>query len=173
MKAMKRLVVLLPCFLTGLAAGENPLISQCVSSNRSPGQLVGYDAVTLVTVGVPSSLNNAFKRGYQAWNASNCNSTQFDGFPQFTEQSGSGRTIKIRYQSGFNPSNARACGNFGGNTIFVFQRARSADGTRVIECMRSDIFEDTVAHELGHLLGLNDQDSSTCNSFIMNQVGVT
>ncbi len=112
------------------------------------------------------------QRGYGAWNASNCNNSQLGGFPQFTESSGAGRTIKLRYQRGFNTINPSSCGYFSGNDIYLFEKARTQDG-QVVSCARSDIFEDTVAHELGHLLGLTDQREASCNGFIMNQVAMT
>ncbi len=169
---MKQGAITIALALTFFAIAKDPLKSQCVSSNRAVGQIVGYDAVTLIPVGLNASLSGAFKRGYGAWNAPTCNSTQFDGFPQFTEAAGSGRTVKVRYQPGFNPNNRTACGGFRGNDVLLYQYAKSQDGTRTVNCLRSDILEDTVAHELGHLLGLTDQ-STDCNGFIMSQVAMT
>lgn len=47
--------------------------SACVSSKRSADQLVGYDAIKLVTSGFPSQHSGAVATAAAAWNNPNCN----------------------------------------------------------------------------------------------------
>ncbi|MCP4545504.1 MAG: hypothetical protein GY835_03425 [bacterium] len=154
------------CLLLGSAAG-----AQCTSSNRSSGQVVGYDGVQLVPQGIPGNLMGAFRTGYGAWNS--C--TGAGGAPSFAETWGSetGRQVVLQFFTGFNPDNPNSCGRLAGNNILLYSRARSADGTQTIVCDRADIFQDTVSHELGHLLGMLDQGTTGgCSSYIMSQVGI-
>jgi hypothetical protein len=73
---------------------------------------------------------------------------------------------------GFNLNNPQSCGNFQGSEVIIFEKAKTEDGQRTVPCNRSDIFSDTIAHELGHLLGLTDQSSSSCPGYIMGQAAI-
>jgi hypothetical protein len=151
-----------------------PVWAQCVSSSRAPGQESLYDAVQLIASGLPAGLLDEFRSAYGAWNSGQCKSIWYS-FPNFQETAqGAGRTVTLQVVSGFNPNNNQACGNFAAvtNTITVFEWARTSDGTQTVPCQRSDIFLDNLTHELGHLLGLQDQGTS-CSGYIMSQAALT
>ncbi len=141
--------------------------AQCASSDRSEGQNVGYDAIRLVPQNMPGSLMGQFRNGYDSWNNAACGAA--DAFPHFTETwPGAGRTVTVLYHTGFSARNPQSCGQFAGNTVNVYEEARDANGN-TISCSAAGSFQDTIAHELGHLLGLRDQYSSSCNGYAMSQ----
>lgn len=144
--------------------------SQCVSSNRMDGDLVGYDSVTLVPSGIPGGLMGEFRAVYGEWNTLSCNGIEGDRFPYLGESAG-GRVVHVRFHLGFNPRNDRSCGNFSGSTVNLYSRARTEEG-HTSHCDRPDIFRDNVAHELGHLLGLQDRPVG-CSNYIMSQTAFT
>lgn len=70
---------------------------------------------------------------------------------------------------GFNPANENSCGRLVGNDILVCTLARNDTGS-TIQCDQSSILTDVIAHQLGHLLGLED---STCSGYAMSQTSFT
>lgn len=147
--------------------------SSCVVSNRSPGQAVGYDAVQLVGVGLTSNQQQALQNGMNEWNATSCNQggTSFPRF-QFGAQ-GAGRTIEVLFKAGIDPDRPERCGFFVGNRITLFEKARLPGSGHIVHCDQTTILKDTVTHELGHLLGLQDNGNSGCNTHIMAPVTIT
>ncbi len=96
------------------------------------------------------------------WNSSSCNPGG-TAFPKFqTSAQGAGRTVNVTFQAGSDPSAPGRCGSFSGNNIKLFEQARLPSG-QVVHCDRPDILADSLAHELGHLLGLDD---STCSTYM-------
>ena len=153
-----------------LAMGASEAADACVDSGRSTGAVVGYDKIQLVPSGVPSTLMPSFHDAYGAWNASNCNS---DGtaFPFFqTQPATDARVIAVNFHSGSNPRNSSSCGYFEGNEINIF--SQSLVGTQWHSCTAPNEFQDTLSHELGHVLGLQDQFSG-CAGYIMSQKQVS
>lgn len=117
-----------------------------------------------------ASQSSALQRGMDQWNNQSCN-TGGRSFPRLQQSAqGAGRIIDVTFISGLSPNGT--CGSFAGNLIKVYELARLPDG-RVVPCGRSDILEDTFAHELGHLLGLDDQYGSGCSTHIMGQATIT
>lgn len=144
--------------------------AQCVDSNRSTGDIVGYDKVQLVPSGVPSTLMPSFHDAYGAWNDTNCNQNG-TSFPFFQTQSDpDARVVNVTLHSGSNPFNSASCANFAGNDINIY--SRSLVGTTWRSCTAPNEFQDTLSHELGHLLGLKDQMSG-CSGYIMSQKQVS
>lgn len=152
--------------------GAVPVASQCASSDRSSGQPVGYDAVqVMLPSNMPTTMKDAFLAGMSAWNASSCNPGG-TSFPKLqTESNGAGRSVTVTYNQGTNPVNPASCSNFSGNEIRLYSEARvKINGvSQTVSCDRADIMQDNATHELGHLLGLDDQYSSGCSTYAMGQ----
>lgn len=160
-------------------AGGHALLA-CVSSNRGPGDANYFDHYRLVySTGsapgdIPPGLTDEIDRAAMEWNSRSCNeNAHYPGghsFPYFTsETGGTTREILVEYATGKNPENPGSCGNFAGSMITVFQKANLPGGGDYF-CTNSAIFEDVVAHELGHLLGLKD---SGCAGYGMQDTGFT
>lgn len=150
----------------------------CVTSGRNDGQNVGYDKIFIDSSTLPPSLRQFVGSAADLWNDADCNKAVPNAhytyeFPILAPDNsqGAGRTVEIKYFSGFNPGNAAACGNFAGNTISLFEKAR-VNGVPTL-CTSGPVVLDTLAHEFGHLLGLQDQYDTNCNGYIMSQAGFT
>lgn len=150
----------------------------CVSSGRDAGQTVGYDKIFINTSGLPSSIRDYVQPAAGLWNDSDCNQAVPNAhytyqFPILSVDysQGTGRNVDIVYASGFNPRNDAACGDFRGNTITLYEKVR-VDGVPKT-CLTAPFLTDTIAHELGHLLGLEDQYSGGCGDRIMAQGAFT
>jgi hypothetical protein len=140
--------------------------AQCATSTRSTGAIVGYDNIQLVPSGIPSTLQDAFNKAYEAWNDPDCNK-QGTSFPSFgTGPAPDARVVNVIFNSGSNPRNSASCANFSGNDINIYDRALA--GTQWRSCTSPNEFQDTLSHELGHLLGLEDKGSG-CGGYIMSQ----
>lgn len=147
------------------------LRAQCASSGRSPGQVVGYNAIRLVLPSnMPSSAKTAFRAGMASWNDSSCNQGG-DSFPRLQEEAaGAGRTVNVAWMVGLNSQNETSCANFSGNSLTLFTQTRVNGVVR--PCDTAPIVQDNATHELGHLLGLEDQ-SGSCNQYAMGQTAFT
>jgi hypothetical protein len=148
--------------------------SACTSSN---GRSAPYATVRLVLnnpSGMPAAVQQGITGGIAAWNSSSCNDG--DDYPAFFTSG----TADVAIQVFFDPNisqvrdqnNNTLCAsinhggvNDGSNaTITLHGSIRLADG-RTFECYpNSSIAADSVAHELGHYLGLAD---SGCSDHIM------
>jgi hypothetical protein len=129
---------------------------------------VGYNQIKLKPIGIPQNLMDDFQAGFVAWNNPSCNPSG-NSFPLFsTNCAGSGRVIEMRYQLGSNPESPARCGDFVGNTVTLYEKA-TING-RVFFCSRDDVFRDSVSHEVGHTIGMED---STCNGYIMRDAAIT
>lgn len=145
---------------------------QCANSNRTSNQTVGYDRVQLRLSGFSSAQQTGIRQGYGNWNDTQCN-TGGNSFPAFQEIPDFAlRMVDVIFRSGRNPDNAISCARAAGNLIEIFETANKPTGG-TYDCMRSDILEDNVGHELGHLLGLQDQSTSACGGYSMGQVAFT
>ncbi len=84
-------------------------------------------------------------------------------FPSLLGDTTGTRRVEVRYRQ---RSGTRRCGSFQGSTITLYKAATSNSG-RVLPCRFP---ARTLAHELGHALGLKDASRSrTCDSLIMAQ----
>lgn len=138
--------------------------AQCVQSHRTAGQAVGYNSVQLVA-NVPASMTTAVRDGYGEWNKETCNPGQ-KAFPVFHEGSRTGaRVISINFYQGANPDNRSSCGRFALNEIKLYEVALV--GSTMVPCTPPEQVKDTISHELGHLLGLDDR-STSCPNHIMS-----
>ena len=74
-----------------------------------------------------------------------------EGVPTLLAGTGGTRRIEVVFVSG--PSGSRRCGEFQSSTVTLYRSALDADG-KPVHC--GDIAR-TLAHEIGHVLGLADQ----------------
>lgn len=133
----------------------------CLSSKRASGDSVYYPSIYLNLSGFPSQFHDEMGKASAEWN--NCGS---GGFPWLQTHDFNTRTINFHYQSGFNPANRSACGVYDGQNVTIFQYAAN-ESNETIPCTRSDVLEDVLAHEIGHVYSLDD---SSCSNFIMSQL---
>lgn len=138
------------------------LHADCAASTRHVGNR-GLHTIFLAVSGLPANLHTSFRDGYEAWNRSRCNGGGYD-FPLFTERPQDGaRRVEVRFQAGFNPHNDRSCGRWQDGVVWLYGTAYGEGG--VVSCTRAQEFEDTVTHELGHVLGLAD---TSCPGWAMS-----
>lgn len=143
------------------------------SSTRSTTDTTPFDYIILNPSGFPSHLGTAVSSGAAQWNATSCNTTG-DAFPFFQVggSASNSRAITVQWLDGMDPDNNRRCGKFEGSTITLYSQARNPSTGLVASCegtdpnVRADRVAESVAHELGHTLGLND---SSCIGHIMQQ----
>ena len=158
---MKRFSLCLATLLATMAALP---AYPCLSSKRQAGDAVYYPSIYLNLSGFPSQFHTALNTASGEWN--NCNYNGSSDFPPLQYHDPNTRTINFHFQAGFNPSNRSACGVFDGQDVTVFEFAANSNN-ETIPCTRSDVLEDVLAHELGHVYSLND---SSCSSYIMSQL---
>ena len=148
--------------------------AQCTTSN---GRSASYATARLVLnnpSGMPAAVQQGITDGIGAWNSSSCNDG--DDFPVFSTSGTGEETIQVFFNPGVSTfrdqSNNSVCaqidhGNVtdGSNaTITLFGTYRFANG-QTYDCYpNSSIAADSLAHELGHYLGL---DESGCSGYIM------
>lgn len=152
--------------LTALLLCQLSIDASCVSSRSNP--LETYESVQLIPRNFPSG-STAVSTAAAMWNRTDCNDGG-DAFQWFQLTSGATRTIRVTYVDGASTTN-NICGSFGGNEIAVFTRFRDGASGAEYPCPPGDSgLAATIAHELGHVLGLNDVSSTSCSSFIMSQI---
>lgn len=148
------------------------LQAQCASSDRTD-PLYAPDRIQLVASGFPSGLSSVVNTAMGKWNSASCN-TEGNDFPYFqTTSTGASRVVNVTYRTGLNPDNDSSCGNFAGNQINIYSQARNPHNGLIVPCGTADRVAESLAHELGHLLGLSDQYGSACQGVIMSQVAMT
>lgn len=82
-------------------------------------------------------------------------------FPALEPERPGSRTLTIRYETGHGD---RRCGSFDGSTITLYAVARD-QANRPVSC---GALPETLAHELGHALGLKDAPGrKSCASHVM------
>lgn len=89
------------------------------------------------------------------------------GFPDFSLEAGPSRVVSVRLV----PASGKAvCGELRGREIVLYAFARLPSG-RIQRC---EPVSETLAHELGHVLGLLDAPhGDTCSSHIMAALPIT
>ncbi len=150
-RAATRKLVLCVAIL-GLLPGA-PSAASCVQSLSTTGS----DGDLIIVTGIATSdINTAI--GY--WMI--CGSYGV-GFPSFTSNSsasGAAESIQVQYHPDQVGSH---CGNYDQNshTISLYGKSLTSQGSQY-NCN----YTDTLAHELGHVLGLGD---SSCSKYMMSQ----
>lgn len=158
-----------------LVLGASPSLSQCVSSNRAPEQEQFFQTYRFDLAGLPQGLHQGFQDGMAKWNRSSCNADlnndgRGDLFPHMSLAAwGSTRTFQTAYVDGYHSSDPHRCADFAGNTVRIYRNATTASGTEIL-CTNPLIWNQVIAHEIGHILGLRHPISSSCQGYIMDVI---
>lgn len=148
--------------------------AQCISSSLPTGSPTGTNAIQLVFSGFGGTELGFAQAGYGQWNRSTCNAGG-TAFPVFQESAtGANRVIQVSLIPGLNPTNQNSCGNYNTATgvIKMYTQARNPGTGMIVSCTSGPLLQDTMAHELGHALGLNNVGAS-CSSYIMSPASFT
>ena len=76
----------------------------------------------------------------------------------------------MRWEPGFNAAEPRSCGSFVGSDIVLYGHAIDPRTHALGACGNADRVTETLAHEIGHALGLLDRYESECYGSIMSQL---
>jgi hypothetical protein len=126
-------------------------------------------AIALDAAAVPVRLAPAVGRAAAMWNDAACRGA--GGFPRFVSAGEEAdRTIAVVWHDGLSPRDPTSCGSFAGDQIHLYGRARDPLSGRVAGCGHRERVAETLAHELGHVLGLLDQAAAGCGGQIMSRV---
>jgi hypothetical protein len=138
-----------------------------VQARQRPLQAI--EAIQIVAHGFPAGLRPIVERAMGFWNSPSCNVD--GGFPRFrlaTDEPH--RILHVRWIDRESPLVMGSCGAFTGNEIAIYSRARDPRDGAVRSCGSSARLAETLAHELGHALGLEDQYDPACAGHIMGQL---
>lgn len=129
--------------------------------NSSPNATV---RLQLVGENIPGAVIDGISEGAGAWNNGGCNSGGND-FPRFFSSGNHDVTIQVEYNQGVSPERSTGGSTFcarsdpsmtGNSTTFRLYSQVELAGVGTFDCFPdSAIAADTIAHELGHYLGLN------------------
>lgn len=85
-------------------------------------------------------------------------------------ESGGARTLSVKYNAGVSPI-TNTCGSFAGNTVNVYGQFTDSASGITYPCPPGESgAAQTIAHELGHVLGLGDVSASSCSGYIMSTI---
>ena len=147
------------------------VLGQCVPSYNTG---FGPDYVYLYgDAAMNGQSPNAVANAVYSWKGCYSPGSQM-GFPIPSGNPVSGASyasLTVKYVSGFNPTNDQSCGEFNGNTIKIFQKAKSPSNT-VVYCSTYG-YSSLIAHELGHFYGLTDIYTSGCTGIMAQADGLT
>ncbi len=140
----------------------------CVALKERPLQAIG--AIHLLAEGQPPWLDAVVARAASMWNDPDCNVAR--SFPQIVLAATREphRRLWVRWEAGFNRAEPRSCGSFGGNEIILFGSAIHPATRELGTCGTTDRIVETLAHEIGHALGLLDRFEPECYGSIMSQL---
>jgi hypothetical protein len=168
-----RLQMVAAVALSSLAAGF-PVLAQCTASN---GHTAEYSTVRLAPVNLgsmPAAVQQGITDGMGAWNNSACNDG--DDFPSFFTSGTFQPAIQVVYDTQVSQTldgnGNTVCASItiatdgSSGTISLYETQRLANGQTNACYPNSAIAADSVAHELGHYLGLGDV-SGSCTDYIM------
>lgn len=153
-------------FVLCLAAFAAPAFAEdaCVIGRQAPPG--GLSRIALVPIDFPAPLRDVPSLAADMWNSSGCN----DGrFPRFVFEDDADRRLRIRWVEGTSPV-AGVCGRFRGDTIELYAAALPPGRGEPMRCGDRDRVAESLAHELGHALGLLDVTGPSCAGRIMDQL---
>jgi hypothetical protein len=161
--ALCRFLTLLSAGLAGPALGSDGE-TPCVLGRMAPQG--GLSSIALEPHGFPAALREVPEVAARMWNAGECNS---GGFPRFTLDGDGDRRLRVRWIDGVSPA-AGVCGRFVRDEIELYAAAIPPSGSQPIRCGERERLAETLAHELGHALGLLDVHGAACAGRIMGQL---
>jgi hypothetical protein len=81
------------------------------------------------------------------------------------------KAYTVSYQNGYDPNNSQACGETSGTSITLYEKALVTINGSLIEKQCSDFgWQNIIAHEIGHTLGLADIPGNCNSGDIMSQL---
>ncbi len=173
-RSFRRCLALLFALVARGAAGESTAAAvsdtavSCVGLKARPAQAIG--AIRLDLGALPTWLRPPAERAAAFWNDPGCN--RAGEFPKIVldETPEPHRVIRVRWEPGHNPREPRSCGSFIGAEIILYGRAIDPRVHALGGCGDLDRVAETLAHELGHALGLTDRFEPACYGSIMSQL---
>lgn len=173
MRRLAPVVMALAAPLAAPVAAAEPVLwienTSCPVAHRAA--VDGLSTVALDTTGVPSRLRAAAERAAAMWNDEACLGE--DRFPRFVLDAAADRRLEIIWHAGLSEREPTSCGSFAGREIRLYGRARDPSTGTVGSCGDAARIAETLAHELGHALGLLDQTAPGCGDQIMSYVART
>lgn len=138
-------------------------VAQCgtqTSANYQTPSTLGWDTIRVAASGFPAGLAGTVSTAMGQWNAGSCNTENGNAFPYFqTGTAGADFTLTISWVQGVATHNA--CGDFNLTTREITIYSQTVVGGQTVNCSghNAAAVADTIAHELGHFLGLDNLPS--------------
>jgi hypothetical protein len=151
-----------------LVVGAAPALGEPAPAVCAVARAERVDAISTIAlraVDLPSRLDGVVARAAALWNEAPCAAPER---PRFVIGQGD-RTLDVRWIEGTAASGAGVCAAFSGRVIRLFSFARDRAGA-LRRCAEGERLAETLAHELGHALGLYDQRSAACSDRMMGQL---
>lgn len=136
----------------------------CVVGRLAPPG--GLSRIALEPIGFPPSLRDVPRIAAEMWNDGDCNAGRF---PRFTLDGDGDRRLRVRWIDGVSPEPG-VCGRFAGDEIELYAAALTPLRRQPVRCGDLQRVAETLAHELGHALGLLDVRGPACAGRIMDQL---
>ena len=171
MRASRVLLVALP-IVTLIADAKEAQANPCI--NPHPVVRQNHTSARAQIAGAPPQyVLDGIEQGMSQWNYATCNEGGND-FPKFTTSTPTEANFTIHYHAGI----GTACGIYDHSSRIIDLYNRRTIGSVVVWCpghdpsltngQRVSLLGDTMAHELGHYLGLLHPSGSNCSNFIMS-----
>jgi hypothetical protein len=155
--------LLLAAALAAPAAADDA-DAPCVAGRLAPPG--GLSRIALEAVGFPRALRDVPRLAAEMWNAGPCNAGRF---PRFTFDGDGDRLLRVRWIDGVSPTPG-VCGRFARDEIELYAATLTPLRSEPLRCGDRLRIAETLAHELGHALGLLDVRGPACAGRIMDQL---
>jgi hypothetical protein len=140
---------------------------RCALRREAPVEALS--SIELDPHGFPDAFADVPARAVALWTRRDCIGDA--DFPVLTLAPGAGeRRIEVLFRPGPSTVLPSACGEFVGSRIVLHGKFRDPRDGRLVSCGGPDRLVETLAHELGHALGLRDQFDPACSDHIMAQL---